>query len=234
VPLVKASHVPLAASVFSLRDIEAQGIEILRLAREKATAIVAAAQGESLVMRRAAHVQGLGEGRKQGVVEGHAEGKKTGHAEALAEHGPALKKLIETLSKLVAELEQSRDELTSQGVIEVTALACAIARRVTKRQGMIEPDVLTENLKEAMTLAVHAADIRIELHPSQLKKLQEELPSLRIAWPQLKHVELKGEPEISPGGVRIKTLHGEVNGELETQLDRIAAELMPQNVVEKS
>jgi flagellar assembly protein FliH len=233
VPLMKAAHVPLAASVFSLKDIEAQAAEILRLAQEKAAAIVTAAQGESLKMRRAAQSLGVAEGRKQGIAEGIEEGKKNGHTQALAEHGPALKQLIETLTKAAAELERSRDELISQGIIEVTALACAVAKRVTKRQGMIDPAVLTENLKEAMTLAVHAADVRIELNPSQLKKLEEELPSLRMAWPQLKHIELRAEPAISPGGVRIKTLHGQVDGELETQLDRIAAELLPQNVVEK-
>jgi flagellar biosynthesis/type III secretory pathway protein FliH len=34
--------------------------------------------------------------------------------------------------------------------------------------------------------------------------------------------------------VRIKTLHGEVDGQLEAQLDRIAAELLPQNALESA
>jgi flagellar assembly protein FliH len=226
-PLVKASHVPLATTVYSLKDIESQAAALLKAAQEKAAQIVAAAQGESLKMRRAAHQQGLLEGRKQGHLEGLVEGKKTGHDQALAEHGPALRQLIETLNKAVLELDHSRDELLTQGVIEVTALTCAIARRVTKRQGIVDPAVLTENLKEAMALAVHASDVWIELHPSQLQKLEAELPNLRMHWPQLKHVELRADPAISPGGVRIKTLHGEIDGQLETQLDNVAAQLLP-------
>jgi flagellar assembly protein FliH len=232
-PLLKSSHVPVAATVFSLKDIEAQAAAILESAREKAAAIVTAGQGEALTLRRAAHMQGLVEGRKQGMTEGTAEGKKAGHAEALAEHGAAIKQLVETLTKAARELEASRDELLAQGLQEVVALSCAIARRVTKRQGLLDPAVLAENLKEAMTLAVHAAEVRIELNPAQVQRLEAELPGLRVSWPQLKHVQISPDPAISPGGVRIKTLHGEVDGQLDAQLDRIASELLPQAALEK-
>lgn len=233
-PLLKSSNLPVAATVFSLKDIEAQAAAILEAAREKSLAIVTAGQADALALRRASHIQGLVEGRKQGLAEGTAEGKKTAHVQTLAEQGAAIKQLVETLAKAARELEASRAELLSQGLSEVIALACAIARRVTKRQGMLDPAVLAENLKEAMTLAVHAADVRIELHPTQLQKLEAELPNLRLSWPHLKHVQLSADPAVSPGGVRIKTLHGEVDGQLEAQLDRIAAELLPQNALESA
>jgi len=83
-----------------------------------------------------------------------------------------------------------------------------------------------------MTLAVHAADVRIALHPSQLQKLQQELPNLRLSWPQMKHVELVADESVAPGGVRIHSQHGQVDGQLDTQLDRIIRELMPGGVAE--
>jgi flagellar assembly protein FliH len=233
-PLLKSANVPAAAAVFSLKDIEAQAAAILEKAREKAAAIVTGGQADAMALRRASHIQGLVEGRKQGLTEGFEQGRKNGHDQAFAEQSAAMRQLVESLTKAAHELEASRDELLSQGLSEVIALACAIARRVTKRQGLLDPAVLTENLKEAMSLAVHAADVRIELHPSQMQNLEAELPNLRLSWPQLKHVQLSPEPAISPGGARIRTLHGQIDGELETQLDRIAAELMPQNAVEKT
>ncbi len=36
---------------------------------------------------------------------------------------------------------------------------------------------------------------------------------------------------ITPGGVRIFTIHGQIDGLLETQLDRLAAELIPDAAV---
>jgi flagellar biosynthesis/type III secretory pathway protein FliH len=85
------------------------------------------------------------------------------------------------------------------------------------------------NLKEAMSLAVHAADVRIALHPSQTQTLRRELANLQLSWPQLKHIELSEDASIEPGGVRIFTTGGQVDGTLDTQLDRIIAELSPRD-----
>ena len=88
------------------------------------------------------------------------------------------------------DLDERRDDLHTTGLHEVVELACGIARRITRRQASFDPEVLCGNLKDSMALAVHAADIRIALHPSQIQTLQKELPNLKLTWPQLKHVEL--------------------------------------------
>jgi flagellar assembly protein FliH len=225
--LIKSNDVPLSLAAFSMKDIEAQAATVLARAKEKADGMIAQARTEAANIKRVAQIKALAEGLKQGKAQGLEEGKKTGHATALVEHSAAMTELVKTLSRAIGELEEHRDQLLTQGLREVVELACSVARRITKRQGLLEPEVLLENLKEAMSHAVHAADIRLAVHPSQLKTLQAELPNLRIAWPRLKHVELVEDSTISPGGAKIYTLHGEVNGDLEAQLDRMVAELMP-------
>jgi len=230
--LIKSANMPATVSPFSMRDIEAQAASILGEARKEAQRIVAAArtEGQAILQRSAA--QGLAEGRQQGIALGMEEGHKTGHAQALAEHAAAMTQLIEALTATARQLDENRQLLHTQAVREVVDLACAVARRVTKRQAALDPEILSANLKEAMTLAVHAADVRIALHPSQLQKLQEELPNLRLSWPQLKHVELVADESVAPGGVRIHSQHAQVDGQLDTQLDRIIHELMPGGVAE--
>jgi flagellar biosynthesis/type III secretory pathway protein FliH len=93
--------------------------------------------------------------------------------------------------------------------------------------------IMCENLKQALSLAVHAADVRIAVHPSQFKTLQDEMPNLRLAWPQLKHVDLMEDPSIAPGGARIFTSHGKIDGDLDAQLDHVIADLLPQDIAEK-
>jgi flagellar assembly protein FliH len=110
---------------------------------------------------------------------------------------------------------------------EVVALAVAIARRVTKRQGLVDPEVLTENLREAMKLVAHAADVRIAVHPQQKVVLESVLPQLRLSWPDLKHVELVEDSALSPGGCRIFTARGTVDADLDGQLDRVVNDLLP-------
>jgi flagellar biosynthesis/type III secretory pathway protein FliH len=50
-----------------------------------------------------------------------------------------------------------------------------------------------------------------------------------MAWPQLKHIEIVHDASIAPGGCRIFTARGQVDGDLDTQLDRVIGELLPNN-----
>jgi len=208
--LIKSSTAPLSLRPFSLRDIETEAAAILADARQKAAEI-----------GRAAHAAGLAQGRQDGIAQGLAEGKQSGHAQALAEHRDRLAQLVQALANTAAELDANRGQLEAQGLVEVIALAAGIARRVTKRQGLIDPQVLQANLAEALKLAINSADIRIALHPSQLDLLQSELPELLKTWPNLRHVELAADAAIAPGGCRIFTSHGQVDADLNTQLDRV-------------
>ncbi|MGD0769099.1 MAG: FliH/SctL family protein [Tepidisphaeraceae bacterium] len=226
--LIKSADVPMSVSVFSMRDIEAAAKSVILRARAKAGQIIAAAQTESEKIHHCAKTDGLAEGRRQGQEQGFEEGKKAGHAEALAEHGAAMTQLIGALTQAVRLLDDGRDQLQTHGINEVVRLACAIARKVTKRQGIIDEQTLSRNLSEALSLAIHAADVRVAVHPSQLKTLQAELPNLRLAWPQLKHVELTEDSSIAPGGARVFTAHGKIDGDLDSQLDQIIGELLPE------
>jgi flagellar assembly protein FliH len=225
--LVKAAEAPVGLTAFSMRDIEAAARGILIRARNDAAQIIGEARAEAEKIKAEAKTGGFAEGRQQGLAQGLDEGKKSGHAQALAENGKALGELIKSMTEAVRDLDERRDDLHTAGLREVVDLACGIARRVTRRQAAFDPQVLCNNLKEAMALAIHAADIRIAMHPSQKQTLEKELPNLKMAWPQLKHIELVEDAGISPGGVRIYTVHGNIDGQLETQLDRLAAELIP-------
>lgn len=225
--LIKSADVPLSVSVFTMQDVEAAAKAILHRARAKADQIVAAGHTEAERAQEQARKDGFTEGKKQGHAEGLAEGKKSGHAQALAEHGAAMKELIGALTQAVKTLDGERDQLQTKATTEVVRLACTIARKVTKRQGAIDEQVMSENVKEAMSLAVHASDIRIAVNPAQAKTLQAELPNLMLAWPQLKHVELIEDATIAAGGARIFTTHGEIDGDLDAQLDHLIAELLP-------
>lgn len=210
-----------------MKDIENQAKAILLRARQQAERLLAEAQAEAELLRKQAKAEGFAEGRREGMAQGMEEGKKTGHDQALAEHGKAMTSLVNALTNAAATLDGSRQELQSNALTEVVELSAAIARRVTKRQGIIEANVLVENLAEAMRLVVHASDVRIAINPAQKKTLEAELPRLRLAWPQLKHVELTEDATLVPGGCRIFTAHGMVDGDLETQLDRVIDELLP-------
>jgi flagellar assembly protein FliH len=230
--LIKSPDIPLSVSVFSMRDIEAAARSLLLRARRQADQIIAEGKTEAERIRQRAHKAGQSEGYEQGRAEGFEEGKNAGHAEALSAHTAAMTHLISTLTQAVQHIDDGRDQLQTNAINEVVRLACAIARKVTKRQGTMDERIMCENLKQALSLAVHAADVRIAVHPSQLKTLQDELPNLHLAWPQLKHIDLMEDASLAPGGARILTSHGKIDGDLDAQLDHIIADLLPQDIAE--
>jgi flagellar assembly protein FliH len=231
--LIKASNLPSNLAPYSMTDIESAARRILLRANYKAEQILTAAQSESENLKKQAKEQGHREGLADGRAAGLAEGCKSGHAEALAKHAPELTKLIEALTAATTQIEREREDLESVGVQSVVELAAAIARRVTKRHAAIDPAVLCSNLREAMGLVVHFADVRIALHPSQRATLETELPNLRQTFPQLKHVELIDDASISLGGARISTVGGHIDADLQTQLDMLINQLLPETAAVK-
>src|SRR5437762_7809266 len=107
------------------------------------------------------------------------QGFDAGQAQALNEHRQQLAEVLSTLAAAAGELDARRQELEADALREVVQLAAAIARRVTKRQGLIDHGVLMSNLTDAMRLVVGAADVRISIHPNQRAALESALPHLR-------------------------------------------------------
>jgi flagellar biosynthesis/type III secretory pathway protein FliH len=240
-PVIKHNHVATStASPFSMRDIEQQAQELVSRSRQAAEGALSRAQRDAESIRKQAREDGRAEGYAAGVAQGMAEGKaeglqratEEGHAAGreagFAEVGPQMMAAHSALVLAMTQIDASRHDLEQAATAEVVQLALAIARRVVKRQAAIDPDVLAANLSDALSLAVRAADIRVVVHPDQKQTIEQELPRLKLEWTSLNHVELVGDPSITPGGCRVLTRGGgEIDARIETQLDRIIAELMP-------
>jgi flagellar biosynthesis/type III secretory pathway protein FliH len=218
--LIKSGKLPTAISPFSLRDVENEARAILARARHQAEQLLAAAQVEGERLKKESHALGLVEGRREGNAAGLEAGRTAGRNEALAAQNQALRQVLAALTASVAALEAQRGSLQAAGLVEIVKLSVAISRRVTKRQGLIEPEVLAANLSELMSFVAHAADIRIALHPTQNQTLQNVLPQLQVRWPNLKHVELVEDPSIAPQ-------QGFVDADLDAQINRIVDDLLP-------
>jgi flagellar assembly protein FliH len=226
--LIKAGNAPVkAAVVFSMRDVEAQARELLARARGQAEGLIAAAQAEGEGLKKRMQAEGFAAGRQDGMAKGIEEGKKLGQQAALAEQKGQLTQAVNTLAAALKQVEGSRKKLESEALEEVVQLAVAVARRVTKRQGVLDEGVLVENLRESMKLVVHSADVRVAVHPAQRKVLAEAMPKLQLEWPVLEHAAIIDDETLAVGGCRVFTLHGRVDADLEGQLDRVVADLLP-------
>ena len=224
-PVIKSAQLPPVLTPFSIRDMETQAQMVLARARRAAELLLREAQKQGEELRAAARTEGFSLGKQEGLNAGQEEGKKSGHEAALAEIRPKLTQTWTALTEAVNQLDSSRHNLEAAGINEVVKLAAAIARRVTKLQASVDPNVLVENLKGAMKIAVQAADVHIAVHPAQREMLNAELPRLKLHWPQVKHVELMEDESVGMGGCRVMTRQGEVDASIDEQLDRVISEL---------
>ncbi|HEV7300456.1 MAG TPA: FliH/SctL family protein [Tepidisphaeraceae bacterium] len=230
--LIKSTHAPPTMSTFSMRDVEAHAKSILIRAQQQADALLASAQGEAASMRDTACHEGFVAGHEAGTAEGLAQGTKQGleqgAAAALAEHRAALTAALNALTTAMAEIDASQRAMETEALRDVIELATAIARRVTKRQAMLDPEVLLANLNEAMKLVVQASDLRVAINPAQRATLDAAIPQLGIEWPSLAHATIVDDPSLSPGGVRVFTRQGRVEADIDGQLERVINELLPE------
>jgi flagellar assembly protein FliH len=226
-PLIKSVNAPAQVATFSLTDIERQARAIIAAAQLRADRLLIAAQQEAEEIKRRTFAETLVEGRKDGHAKGLEEGRKQGRDEALNEQRQQLTQVVAALTQGVQDLEAARLQLDTEAREAVVRLAVTIAERVTKRQGALDPQVAIANVEEALRLVVHSADVRIAIHPSQQAALADVLPRIQAQWPDLKHVDLITDPSLAPGGCRVYSGAGHIDGDLDLQLTRIAEELLP-------
>jgi flagellar assembly protein FliH len=225
--LIKSREAPPTTSAFSMRDVGAQAVQILERARSQAESLVRDAELEGQRIRAQQFETGFREGKAAGMAEGLAEGRKQGYEAALAAQSARIEELMTALAGSAAKLEASRRQLESETVYDVVRLAIAIGRRVTKKLGDVEPEVVRANVHEALRMVINASAVKVALNPGQLAMLERDLPAIRAMFPKIEQVELVGDESLSPGGCRLIAGSGMVDADLDTQLDRVVADLLP-------
>ncbi|MEM8874948.1 MAG: FliH/SctL family protein [Planctomycetota bacterium] len=227
-PLLKADNVPTTARVFQMEDVQKQASAIVDAAKQKAATILARADAEAAAMRDEAQEAGYATGLEQGTEDGQVRGHEEGKAEALASHQAQLQQLITTLSAALESVDTHRQALADEAAADVARLAVAVAEKITRRQGSVDPEVLARNITAAARCATGAHDVRLAVAPGQAQLLSGTAFDLELRWPDLKHAKIVEDDTIAPGGCKITAVGCEVDATLDTQLERLAAELLPE------
>ncbi len=212
-----------------MSDIEKQAHAIILRAKSQAARILTEAQRIGEESKKEAVEAGRLEGEASGQAAGLEQGRLAGEATALAEQRGTLSQLVQTMTAMLTELDSSRAALESAATTGVLQLAVAIARKVTRRAALSDDSIVTATLADAVQKTVRAADIRVAINPAEKSTLEAALPRLQMTIPSLKHIELVEDESIARGGCQIGTATGGiVDAGLDVQIDRLAAELLPE------
>ncbi len=225
-PLIKSHHAPAALRSFSLADIERQAAQLLADAQRRAERLLSEAQREADQLKQQAQAQGMEQGRAEGRKQGMEQGRQHGHQAALTAATERMTQLAQSLQQVLGDYSEARLRLENEGIEDVVKLALAVAGRLARRAGAIEPQVLCDNLKDAMRLVAGGVELTIELHPAQLEAMQTQWPRMKLEFPAFEHVRWQSDESIAPGGCRLRSGRGQVDATLDTQLQRITTEVL--------
>jgi flagellar biosynthesis/type III secretory pathway protein FliH len=228
--IIKAEHAPRLGSRpegLHLGDFLAEGQQIVAAARAKAETIIAEAKLKAERLGREAQRKGYETGYQKGSEEGRQAGERQAMDKANAEFQAQHVQLASACEAIFREVDRQKRELLLAAHRDLLLLAVTIAERVTKRLGVIDGRTVTENMLSVIDRIGECTDLVVEVSPRDSETLKRFAPDLIARRSSLKHVEVKVNDAIAPGGCLVRTQGGWIDATLDTQIRRIAAELVP-------
>jgi flagellar assembly protein FliH len=216
------------AVVLDLGDLARQG-EILRQhARKQADAILAEARAERARILAGASEQGRAEGYARGLEDGKTKGREEGQKAALAEWKEKLGAMQASWGGALDAFEAVKDDLIEDARCACVRLAMEIARRVTRRAVQADPAVVEGQLASVLAAMARPAALTIAVDPGALEVAKAAMPALLSRFSTARHAELTADASLPPGSCVARTAGGGgIDASIATQLDRIAAALLP-------
>jgi flagellar assembly protein FliH len=222
--VIRREHVAATAG-FAFQDVEREAGEMLARARAQAERLLADAEQRAResaeIHKRAAHQQGLDEGRQAGLKEVRKEARQAAVDAARKE----LTRLTHALGAGLAEYERNRRSLIALAETGLIELALAIARRVCKIEIAVSGEPVRANARALLELVQHHEDVELRLNPAEAELLADLADEFTNQTAALGHVTITADPAVARGDCSLRTRAGTIDASIAGQLDRIAAAL---------
>ncbi len=228
--IIKAADAIVSAerlSAFHFRDVYAEAETIIGRARSEADRILADMGGQAEAIRSQAEQEGLAAGREQGLAEGRQEGRAEAFAAAQEAFSKEQTQLVATLNDALNQVDRQKRGLLAAAYRDLIELAIAIARRVVKRIGETDRDVVIENAREIIERIGRRSDMVLEVHPDDLDAMRTFAATLFAEGEQRTHVHIVSDASIDPGGCRYRSGDSVVDAGLDAQVNQIARLVLP-------
>jgi len=154
--------------------------------------------------------------------EAHAKGYAAGLAAGQDEIRQRLAE-VKNLESVFAALARPLEQLDLEVEEQLTALVCAIAKQVIRRELRIDPAQIIAVVRDTVSLLpLSQRNIRVHLHPQDAALVRERLaePQTQQAW------SIVEDPMMSRGGCRVSTDTAQIDARFETRIAAVLSHLM--------
>jgi flagellar assembly protein FliH len=173
-----------------LRQAETVAIELVEQAREQAKKIEEDA--------RAA-------GREQGYADGH----QSAHDE--------LAPVLATMRELIESIRTQRSAVIGAAEPELVRLAMAIAERIVHSELVTNPNIVVENVRQALTRLVTREVVTLRVNPADHDTIRQHRDAI-VAASDVEHLRIVEDQRVDRGGVLVETDAGTIDSKIATQL----------------
>lgn len=174
---------------------------LLDEAQRRAMEIVAQAETQTHALEAQA--------RDRGYDEGVAAGKAATDAEMEA--------MILTMRQLIESARAERHEIVESAEPELVRLALAIAERIIHVQISMDPTVVVESARAALSRLVAREVVTLRVNPADLETLREHRDAI-VTSTDVEHLRVVEDQRVDRGGVVIETESGTIDAKIATQL----------------
>jgi flagellar assembly protein FliH len=201
------------AVAFNLADMSGRAEEYLQTIRQQASKLIADAHQEAETIRRRA--EEAGKKAAQNAIESML-------AERVARKMDTLTPAIDSL---VRQLDDTRGAWRQHWEHAAIQLAGAMARRILRRELIQQPEFALELVREGLQLMAGSASITVYLHPDDFANVGAQAERLAESLSKLAPARITADPGVAAGGCRLETQFGEVDLQIDSQVNRILEEL---------
>ncbi|HVA33610.1 MAG TPA: FliH/SctL family protein [Candidatus Baltobacteraceae bacterium] len=214
------------AALFAEEPIDAEaiepGIDIEQL-RADARALVdaAAADAEKMLRDAAAQAHALLERAEVQAATVKSDAREAGHEEGLSAGRTAgqaeLAEQVAAMQELVESVRAQRNIVVESAEPELVKLAMGIAERIVHEQISIDPNVVLENVKHALTRLIGREVVTLRVNPADLEILRQYRDSISSSN-DVEHLRVVEDQRVDRGGVVIETDAGTIDAKIATQV----------------
>jgi flagellar assembly protein FliH len=208
---VPAAAAPAEPAV-DIAAVRAQAEAIVAGAEASAEALLADAheRARSMIDAAAASADAIAESARAGA---HAEGYAAGTRAAEAE----MSEMLATMQRLVESARLERHTLIESAEPELVRMAMGIAERVLHQQIALDPNVVVEMAKVAISRLVDRETVTVRVNPADLERMKGHRDDV-LALGDVNTMRIIEDQRVDRGGVVVETDGGSIDARIATQL----------------
>jgi len=203
--------------VFNVEDVQERARAYLAEIQQQAMQIIEEANKKAIDIAMAAHQAGLASGRAE--IDDQVERR----AQQISDQ--RCKTAIASCEATVQQLSGETTAWLTHWRNLTVELASQMAEKLVRRSMKDNEEVLRVWLEEAIIAMRDARELRILVNPDDFTVAGRFLQNLTKMIPQAARIEVIPDPEISLGGCIVRSMHGLIDQQLESQLQRLVEQL---------